>query len=272
MQQLEREKHPVAASGETIIHTHQQQQQKSVAVVQHKDLFSIQSVVAASGDTINHQQQQQQQQYDNQEEEEQIEEKKEEDNLKVVKCLSCSSLSSNSANSNYKRDDVATKNEYCRIPLEDFLQMKCNSNLCEYGGKCIQKTTIEQLERLREKIWGCFNSEAPTASQRKKIIDEILQASFVKHKGKFRFITGGEPGNYNLVCEAGYLILLGLSKNRNASQCSYQWKQAKNRVLGKTIETFQKPHKKEKADSATAYISYITNKIADTSPYAGKRF
>jgi hypothetical protein len=105
--------------------------------------------------------------------------------------------------------------------------------LCPYGGGCVQKTTINDLKALREKIWGCFNADAPTASQRKKFIEEILQASYTKHDNTFKFIAGGIPGSYNLVCEAGYLILLGLSLNRNASQCSHQWKEAKNRVLGK---------------------------------------
>jgi hypothetical protein len=67
------------------------------------------------------------------------------------------------------------------------------------------------------------------------------------------------------------LILLGLSFNRNASQCSHQWKEAKNRVLGKKKEILiTKLHKTTKKDSATAYISYVASKIADTSPYAGK--
>jgi hypothetical protein len=193
----------------------------------------------------------------------------------ITTCLNCSPSSLNSGGtvtSNNKRDDVTTRNYSCKIPMDEFLELQCNANLCSFGGRCVQKTTIEELATLREKLWGCLNADAPTASDRKKFIDEILRASFVKHDESFKFIVGGVPGNYNLVCEAGYLILLGLSRNRNASQSTYQWKAAKNRILGKTIETFTpKLHKTEKLDSATAYITYITSKLADTSPFAGNK-
>jgi hypothetical protein len=186
-------------------------------------------------------------------------------------CLNCSSssLSSPTAVSS-KRDDKTTRDDSCGIPLNEFLYLQCNKNLCEFGGRCVQKTTIEELKTMREKLWGCLNSEPPTASDRKEFIDDILRASFVKHDQSFKFIAGGVAGNYNLVCEAGYLILLGLSKNRNASQSTYQWKTAKNRVLGKTTETLNTIlHSQEQLDRATAYIEFIASKYADTSPFAG---
>jgi len=74
-----------------------------------------------------------------------------------------------------------------------------------------------------------------------------------------------------LVCEAAYLILLGISKGRNASDCSYQWKNAKKNVLGLAPENLKmKLHKRSKFDSAVTYIENMTAKLADTSPFAGK--
>ena len=120
---------------------------------------------------------------------------------------------------------------------------------------------------------GCFNDEPPSAKQRKEFIEEIIKASYTESTGKFNFIVNKnvEEGGATLVCEAAYLILLGLSKDRNASQCSYQWKNAKNRVMmGKEkISLVNTLQKHAKLDSAVAYIEYITSKLADTSPYAG---
>jgi len=170
-----------------------------------------------------------------------------------------------------KRSDKQTRNEYCDIPLHQFLTMKCNSNLCPYGGRCVNETTIGDLEALRKKMWGGLTVEAPTAKQRKHFIIEVLQASYNKAENKFQFIAGGNAGNYHLVCEAAYMILLGVSKNRNASDCSWQWKNAKKAILGFIPEKVStKLNKHSKLDSANTYIEYITSKLADTSPFANQ--
>lgn len=189
-------------------------------------------------------------------------------------CCSCNTTSSipksNSLGYN-KRDDNQTRAEFCDIPLHEFLKLECNANTCPFGGKCINATTIGELKSLRMKTWGGLMEQAPTAKQRKNFIYDILQASFNKAENKFQFIAGGSPGNYHLVCEAAYLILLGISKSRNASDCSFQWKTAKRRVLGLEKETIPlKLHKQEKLDSAVTYIDHVTTKLADTSPFPGQ--
>jgi len=135
---------------------------------------------------------------------------------------------------------VEIKQAACRLPLEEFLELQCNANTCPYGGSCVEDTTIKSCKILREKIWGCFNAEPPTSLQRKKFIESILDASYVRSTGKFEFIAGGsfgESGGVRLVCEAAYLILLGLSKERNASQCSYQWRNTRNKIIGNVKNT-----------------------------------
>jgi hypothetical protein len=113
--------------------------------------------------------------------------------ISSLSSATCGSCSTNALL--LKRDDTKTKNETCKIPLDEFLQLQCNKNLCPYDGLCVQKTAINDLAILRQKIWGCFDADAPTASQRKKFIEEILQASYSKHDNTFKFIAGGVPGS-----------------------------------------------------------------------------
>ena len=170
-----------------------------------------------------------------------------------------------------KRNDDETRAMFCDIPLHEFLKLQCNANTCPYGGRCVKKTTIEHLTELRIKAWNGLTEATPSSKQRRDFIYNILQASFNKTENKFQFIAGGDPGNYHLVCESAYLILLGISKSRNASDCSYQWKNAKRHVLGLAPEKLKmKLHKKSKFDSALTYIEIMTAKLADTSPFAGK--
>jgi hypothetical protein len=187
----------------------------------------------------------------------------------IETCRSCSSLSSTSHTS-IKRDDNETRSAFCDIPLHEFLKLKCNANTCAYGGACVNETTIGELEELRIKAWGGLTIDAPSAKARKNFIYDILEASYVKSMNKFQFIAGGTPGNYHLVCEAAYLILLGISKSRNASECSYQWKTAKRSVLGLEPEKLKmKLNQQPSLDSATVYIENMTEKLADSSPFAG---
>jgi hypothetical protein len=172
-----------------------------------------------------------------------------------------------------KRNDSEIRESACRMPVEELLKLQCNANLCEYGGCCVEETTLRSVKNLREKIWGCFESCPPTSSQRRKFIEETLNASYVRSTGKFKFIASGcvEQG-VRLVCEAGYLILLGLSTDRNASNCPFQWKMSRKKVMGKIVTSSIKTkiQKNVQLDSAATYIQYIANKLAETSPFAGK--
>jgi hypothetical protein len=194
------------------------------------------------------------------------------------------SVSSNVENANAntpskkkkKSNDEELKHKFATIPIHEFYNLKCNSKYCKYGGGCVGKTTQDQTKYLREKIWGAFEETAPTTKQRGELIKEILRSSYDNHNRDFKFIAGGEPLNYRLVCESAYLILIGLSVDANASQCLGQWKTMKSIVIKEANnepiikkKKIQCENPKAKYQHAAAYIEHFAEKLSDTSPYAG---
>lgn len=108
---------------------------------------------------------------------------------------------------------------------------RCNPNTCPYGGNCIDESTFKEVYDMKKDFWGDVNAEAPSRKLKRKLILEILKKSFRQYNKTFEFIIGSKEKDNRLVCEAAFLIALGLSNNSNASQASSQWRNTKKYVM-----------------------------------------
>ena len=81
---------------------------------------------------------------------------------------------------------------------------------------------------------------------------KILKSSFRKSNKTFEFIAGSNETNNRLVCEAGFLIILGLSNNSNASSAPQQWRLTKKWIL---------ESKDDDEDNVYSYAA-LTNKVS----------
>jgi hypothetical protein len=148
----------------------------------------------------------------------------------------------------------------------------CNVKNCKYEGKCVSSSTILEIVDLRTDFWGDKLKHAPKAKERRnKIIDIITKA---KQGDELKFSVGsGKKSRY--VCEAGILILLGLSTSKNYSDANNQWKNVKKLVMNEDDgamdnRLFHKgQHRDEKFMNAVAYIKHIAKFFSDRVPIAG---
>ena len=93
----------------------------------------------------------------------------------------------------------------------------CNPSTCLYGGECVQSTTIADMRTMVNDFWGQFEDGAPSSKTRHILILNILRSAYRPDSEEFHFYAGNKVKDNRRVCEAGYLILLGLSNNPNAS-------------------------------------------------------
>ncbi len=127
---------------------------------------------------------------------------------------------------------------------------------------------------MRKNYWNDESSPAPSSSVRAELNRFILEDAYDKHSNTFRF-TVGCAGKRREVCEAGYLILLGLSNKTNASEAPQQWKSIKTALLRKLNGDLTEEHPQRvsyglKAKSAVSYIDYCVDiQLCDTTPTAG---
>jgi hypothetical protein len=154
----------------------------------------------------------------------------------------------------------------------------CNPTVCKLGGDCVQKTTIADMRQMVSEFWGEFDDGAPSSKTRRLLILEIIRTAFRPDSGEFYFYAGNKMKNNTRVCEAGYLILLGLSNNPNASAAPGQWITAKDYIVTgkdkagvaystKSDDILQKAEtRSSKLKSATTFIEFFAKEFGDTIP------
>jgi hypothetical protein len=148
----------------------------------------------------------------------------------------------------------------------------CNIKNCAYEGKCISSSTIAEIVNLKTDFWGDKLKHAPAVNERReKIIDILTKA---KQGDELKFSIGfGKKLRY--VCEAGFLILLGLSTSKNYSDANSQWKRAKKFVMNEDNSVLDNKlfhkgeYRNEKFMNAVAYIIHIAKFFGDKVPVAG---
>jgi len=178
----------------------------------------------------------------------------------------------------FKSGDNDLKNYALNLPRS--MMAKCNSE-CKFGGKCVDRTTIEDMESMLFDFWDDADCPAPSAATRRLKIIQILRSAYRSHEKEFHFYSGCKDFNNRRVCEAAYLILLGISNSSNASKAPGQWLRATKKFVqqGKDIsgvkyrwnedaeeEMLKAENKKTKSESARDFILYFSREFGDTIP------
>jgi len=191
-------------------------------------------------------------------------------------CMPCDPISTTTRQ--FKSGDNDLKNYALNLPRS--MMAKCSSD-CKFGGKCVDRTTIEDMESMLFDFWENADCPAPSAATRRLKIIQILRSAYRSHEKEFHFFAGCKDFNNRRVCEAAYLILLGLSNSPNASKAPGQWLRAKKFVQqGKDIsgikyrwnedaqeeEMLKAENKKTKSESARDFILYFSREFGDTIP------
>ena len=174
----------------------------------------------------------------------------------------------------HKSSDQELKAHALNLPMS--LWSSCNPVTCPYNGGCVNRARAGgEITAMRDGFWGCYSDDAPATKTRKQLIIETLR-NFRRPEAKegFVFVTGNKEKNNSLVCEAGYLILMGISNHPNASMAPTQWRSAKKYVVQgvnyQEIENMEddKIPAANKTNNAKAFILYFTKTFGDTIPSA----
>jgi hypothetical protein len=205
------------------------------------------------------------------EENQELKEQEDNDTRDLMSCVTCST----STGAGARKGDEELKSFAITSISINICEYSCNSSDCVYGGGCVNKATIGETSSLRRSFWGINSDPAPSSEQRKRLIVNILENAYIRHENVFKFVIGEKAGGYTLVCESAFLILLGLSNKKNASEAPGQWKRAKIALLKKVngeLDDIRAPRRKSrlKSDSAQSYIDYICQIfVCDSTATAG---
>ena len=154
----------------------------------------------------------------------------------------------------------------------------CNSE-CKYGGTCVEETTMKDMRSMVNDFWDEYECDAPSAATRRLKIIQILRSAYRPNTDEFEFYAGCKEKNNRAVCEAAYLIMLGLSNSPHASKAPGQWRRIKKYVregkdlagikYSSTVEDTQnlKMGKKNvKKNNAVTFIQWFSKEFGDTIP------
>ena len=110
---------------------------------------------------------------------------------------------------------------------------RCNPTTCPYGGECVDELTNKQMYEIKKDFWGAPDEDGPSRELKRQYILKILQTSFRQYNKTFEFCVTNKDHTNRLVCEAGYLIALGLSNHSNASKAPSQMEKYKEMDYGR---------------------------------------
>ena len=121
--------------------------------------------------------------------------------------------------------DIAMKLAAMSVTLIELANLIC-SRSCRFGGSCLEKASLVVCRQFKDFMWNPINSSAPSSTDRRNRIQNVLRRSFcghVKSIAKFSFfledpsMTVGRRVEESLprkrieICEGSYVVLLGLS-------------------------------------------------------------
>ena len=157
---------------------------------------------------------------------------------------------------------------------------------CKCTNDCVGNLTLNQLMSMKEGFWGKRDLAAPSTSERREKIREILSSAYSPVTDSFEFYSTNKDYSNRVVCEAGFLILLGLSNNSQASRAPSQWRRLKTFVkqyhggnlekkysyneiaLKKNCKGDEKEIKRLKYESCIAYITFLVGSSGEVVPDA----
>lgn len=192
--------------------------------------------------------------------------------LPLPSCVPCVSTSKG-----IRSSDSALKNYAFDMPRMSI--GRCNSD-CGFGGNCVGQTTIDEMAAMVIDFWDESDCEAPSSQTRRLKVLNILRSGFKANDGTFEFYAGCKEKDNRRVCEAGFLILLGISNSPNASKAPGQWKRMKKYISSgkyaagieyksQAEEKLMKAENKgNKMKSALTFIEYFAQEFGDTIPGA----
>jgi hypothetical protein len=153
----------------------------------------------------------------------------------------------------------------------------CNKRQCQFGGNCVDDTSLGDMKGMMEAFWCVEDKKAPFAATRRLLLLKILSAAINRNDKEFYFYAGCKSVNNRRVCEAAFLNLLGLMNSPNASDAPNQWRRLKEYVSsGKDILGIEystvpvqntiKGENRLKFNGAVAFIEYFAKNFGDTIP------
>ena len=196
---------------------------------------------------------------------------------RVTICEPCPQVSKK-----YRSSDSDLKNYAFTRPQMSIA--RCSSLECRFGGDCVGATTMDDMQGMINDFWDDEECEAPSsATQRLKLltilrITDQMRMTFSFSLAAKRRIIGVR------VCEAGFLILLGITNSPIASKAPGQWKRLKKYVAsGKDVagieyksvseeKLIKAESKSNKIKSALTFIEYFAKEFGDTIPSAEGKY
>ena len=150
-------------------------------------------------------------------------------------------------------------------------------NKCKFGGNCVEATTIQDMKSMVIDFWDDYDCPAPSAATRRLKLISILSKARNANDNQFHFYAGCKDHDNREVCEAAFLILLGISNNSCASKAPGQWKRVKKYIKeGKDLsgikyhaseeKLLKAENKSNKFQSASSFIQYFAREFGDTIP------
>lgn len=174
----------------------------------------------------------------------------------------------------FKSSDNDLKNYAFNIPR--MFIGKCNSE-CKFGGNCVEATTIKDMKSMVIDFWDDYDCPAPSAATRRLKLISILSKARNANDNQFHFYAGCKDHDNREVCEAAFLILLGISNSSHTSKAPGQWKRVKKYIKeGKDLsgikyhaseeKLLKAENKSNKFQSASTFIQYFAREFGDTIP------
>lgn len=161
-----------------------------------------------------------------------------------------------------RKSDKEMKEFAFSSSIADLSAFQCSSK-CQYGKICIADTTLRTIISERILFWGKADHPAPSASQRKEKIVDILKDAFLKNKQELIFAVV-ENGKKRFVCEFGLLAIIGLCGSKK--EAPRQWTDSKRYLLKGELRIVTGYRRGcPKYDSAIVYIRYIVDRVSDTT-------
>lgn len=180
------------------------------------------------------------------------------------------SVSTTSRVSGKRSSDFHLKENAFATPLMALSKLRCTKS-CEYDGLCMCRTSLSAIFALRLSFWGEENAPPPTSGQRRESILNILRDAYSINEKKLTFSVTDEhaSGGHIIVCELAFLQIVGLTVKSTLHEAPRQWRRCVASIRLGCVQSKDeyKLTDKPKFSNALGYIRYITDKIAETTPY-----
>lgn len=181
--------------------------------------------------------------------------------------------SSTASISGKRQSDFQLKENAFSVPLMLLNALNCDKS-CQHGKRCLQRLSLESIFALRIAFWGEENALPPSSGKRKEQIVDILRDAYCVNEKRFSFAIpdSSAPNGSRPMCQLSFLHAIGLTTKPTLAQAPSQWRRCRDSVLTGIVQPAAKYRvtNKPKYRHAIAYIRFVSDKIAETTPHGGK--